>query len=76
MPVYLVSASSPRTNFARAIMAYTDSDYYHVSVALNENLCNLYSFAPLMQEEGFGNRQGDSARTAYCVIKKKAYESA
>lgn len=43
-PMYLVSLSSPRTAFAKAIMAYTDSDYYHVSVSLQAGLGNLYSF--------------------------------
>ena len=43
-PMYLVSLSSPRTEFAKAIMAYTDSAYYHVSVSLQAGLGNLYSF--------------------------------
>ncbi len=43
-PMYLVSLSSPRTAFAKAIMAYTDSVYYHVSVSLQAGLGNLYSF--------------------------------
>lgn len=43
-PMYLVSLSSPRTEFAKANMAYTDSDYYHVSVSLQTGLGNLYSF--------------------------------
>lgn len=43
-PIYLVALSSPRTLFAKAIMAYTDSVYYHVSVSLQAGLGNLYSF--------------------------------
>lgn len=43
-PMYLVSLSSPRTEFSKAIMAYTDSAYYHVSVSLQAGLGNLYSF--------------------------------
>lgn len=42
--MYLVALSSPRTEFAKAIMAYTDSAYYHVSVSLQAGLGNLYSF--------------------------------
>lgn len=43
-PLYLVSLSSSRTELAKAIMAYTDSDYYHISVSLQTGLGNLYSF--------------------------------
>lgn len=51
-PVYLVFTSSAQSDLTKAIMAYTHSNYYHVSVALNENLMNLYSFAPAGQQEG------------------------
>ncbi|NBH15636.1 hypothetical protein D3Z36_16110 [Lachnospiraceae bacterium] len=70
-PVYLVSASSPLTYFSKAIMAYTDSDYYHVSVALNENLSNLYSFSPIMGQGGPGNRQGGFCSDSIWRYKKE-----
>lgn len=70
-PVYLVFASSPRIYFSKVIMAYTDSDYYHVSVALNENLSNLYSFSPIMGEEGSGNLQGGFCSDSLWRYKKE-----
>lgn len=49
--VYFVFTSSARTDFARAIMTYTNSNYYHVAVSLNEGLMNLYSFSPQIGQD-------------------------
>lgn len=49
--VYFVFTSSARTDFARAIMTYTNSNYYHVAVSLNEGLTNLYSFSPQIGQD-------------------------
>lgn len=49
--IYFVFASSAYTDFARAIMTYTNSDYYHVAISLNEGLTNLYSFSPQIGQD-------------------------
>lgn len=48
--IYLVFLSAFQSDLAKAIMTYTDSDYYHVAIALDEGLTNLYSFSPQIIE--------------------------
>lgn len=43
--IYLVFVSSPQSDLSKAIMAYTQSPYYHVAISLNEKLTNMYSFS-------------------------------
>lgn len=42
--IYLVFSFAPESSMARAIAAYTNSNFSHVSLALDESLKNMYSF--------------------------------
>lgn len=55
IPIFLVFTSSFQTDIAKGIMAYTESKYCHVSLALNANLMNLYSFSI----QNIGNETGE-----------------
>lgn len=48
--IYLVSVSEGKTDLSKAIMSYTDSDYFHVAIALDKSLTNLYSFSPHIEQ--------------------------
>lgn len=42
--IYLVFSFAPVSSMARAIIAYTEGNFSHVAIALDESLTNMYSF--------------------------------
>lgn len=59
--IYLVFSFAPASSMARAIIAYTEGNFSHVAIALDESLTNMYSFTITR-----GRAEGQSRRRKGC----------